>query len=321
MPELETRHSLVVWQPAGFEGLELNKTRTNLSFQPRHVHDAYQIGLIVRGSGTFQYRGARLNVSAGRLAVVGAGEAHSCFTNAAGWTFGVLYVCPNLLEKVGPEITGKPPQPVSFSSLVFDNAGLAKTMLDLFGSFERPTALLEQETRILYTLKEIIRWCADDPPSTRSLGHEHRAVGLVKDYLRAHYTEEITLAELALLTKLSRFYLLRVFSKTQGLTPHDYQMSLRISAAKASLLWGRSPAVVAAETGFADQAHLTRTFKKHTGVTPGAYQACLQLRATSFKTYSERQLTIQGESYSRKESEEDQSRHYSGKTPCGQDGV
>lgn len=295
MPELETRHSLVVWQPAGFEGLELNKTRTNLSAQPRHVHDAYQIGLIVRGGGTFQYRGARLNVPAGRLAIVGAGEAHSCFTNAAGWTFGILYVRPSLLEKVASELTGKPPQTVYFSSLVFADADLAKTVLDLFSSFERPTARLEQETRIFYTLKELIRRCADDPPPARSLGYEHRAVGLVKDYLRAHYADEVTLAELALLTELSRFYLLRVFAKTEGLTPHDYQMSLRIAAAKTSLLRGQLPAAVAEETGFADQAHLTRTFKKHTGGTPGAYRASLQLRTTSFKTCSARNPTIRAE--------------------------
>lgn len=276
MSEPMTRHRLKVWQPTGFEGLELNKMSTNLSFQPRHVHETYQIGLILRGAGTFQYRGARLTVPAGCLAVVQAGEAHSCYTNeAVGWTFGILYVSPNLLEKVLLELTEKAGKATHFSSLVFKNAGLARTVLKLFGSFERPTTQLEQETRLLYTLGEIIKRCADEPLPTQPLRHEHRAVHFVKDYLHAHYSDEVTLAELALLTKLSRFYLLHVFTKTEGLTPHDYQMSIRIAKAKSCLLQGQPPVKVAAETGFADQAHFTRTFKKHTGITPGKYRVCL----------------------------------------------
>lgn len=271
-----TRHRLKVWQPTGFEGLELNKMSTNLSFQPRHVHETYQIGHILRGGGMFQYRGARLAVPAGSLAVVQAGEAHSCYTNEAeGWTFGILYVATNLFEKVLLELTEKAGKATHFSSLVFKNAGLARTVLDLFDSFERPTSQLEQETRLLYTLGEIIKRCADEPLPTQPLKHEHRAVGFVKDYLRAHYCDEVTLAELALLTKLSRFYLLHVFTKTEGLTPHDYQISIRIAKAKSSILKGQPLADVAAEIGFADQAHFTRTFKKHTGVTPGKYKACL----------------------------------------------
>lgn len=35
---------------------------------------------------------------------------------------------------------------------------------------------------------------------------------------------------------------------------------------------GLAPVVVAAEAGFADQAHLTRHFKRIVGVPPGAYQ-------------------------------------------------
>ena len=60
MPELKTRRSIKIWQPAGFEGLELNKVRTDQLYGPRHVHETYQIGLILRGGGTFGYRGARV---------------------------------------------------------------------------------------------------------------------------------------------------------------------------------------------------------------------------------------------------------------------
>lgn len=276
MSEPITRNSLKVWQPTSFAGLEMNKMSTNLSSQPRHVHETYQIGLILRGGGMFQYRGARLAVPAGALAVVQAGEAHSCYTNEAeGWTFGILYVATNLFQKVLLELTEKAGKAPHFSSLIFRNAGLARTVLNLIGSFERPTSQLEQETRLLHTLGEIIKRCADEPLPTNSVKLEHRGVGLVKEYLRAHYCDEVTLAELALLTKLSRFYLFHVFTKTEGLTPHDYQISIRIDKAKSSILKGHPLADVAAEIGFADQAHFTRTFKKYTGVTPGKYKACL----------------------------------------------
>lgn len=272
---LEPKRNSKVWRPPGFEGLELNKTSTNLSSQPRHVHEAHQIGLILRGGGTFGYRGVRVNVPAGYLAVVQAGEAHSCYTGeAGGWTFGILYVDPDLLERVSSELTGRA-STLYFSALVFDHRGLAKTVLDLFGSFERPAARLERETRLFHTLSEIIKRCADDPPPMRSSGREHRAVRVVKDYLRAHYSDEVTLAELACLTGLSRLYGHRVFTKAEGLTPHDFQMSVRVAEAKTALLRGQPLAAVAAETGFSDQAHFTRTFKKYTGVTPGKYRACL----------------------------------------------
>ena len=267
----EPGRSIKVWQPEGFEGLELNRVSTNAPFGPRHVHEAHQIGLILRGGGTFGYRGARTNVPAGCLAVVEAGEAHSCHTNdPVGWSFGILYASPELLEGLELTAAGQP----HFSTLAFKNAGLARTVLDLFRSFERPTARLERDARLVHTLGEIVKWCADDPPPTRPSGREHRAVGLVKAYLRAHYSGEVTLAELARLTALSRSYVLRVFTKTVGLTPHDFQMSVRIAEARAALLRGKRLAVVAAETGFSDQAHFTRTFKKYTGVTPGKYKAC-----------------------------------------------
>ena len=269
------RSSLKVWQPAGFEGLELNRASTDRSFQPRHVHDMYQIGLILRGGGTFDYRGARLSVPAGCLAVVQAGEAHSCFTDEAeGWAYGILYVDPHLLEKTVLELT-EAGRLIYFSALVFERADLAKTVLNLFHSFEQPTTRLERETRLLYTLAKIVQACADDPLPLQPARQEPKAVSFVKDYLRTHYRDEVTLAELAQLTKLSRFYLHRVFTNTEGLTPFDYQMSIRIAEAKTSLLQGRLPAEVAVDAGFADQAHFTRTFKKHVGVTPGKYRACL----------------------------------------------
>jgi transcriptional regulator GlxA family with amidase domain len=70
---------------------------------------------------------------------------------------------------------------------------------------------------------------------------------------------------------LSRFHLLRVFSKEIGLPPHAYQIRLRIERARTMLRKGIPPALVAGATGFADQSHFTRHFKRVWGITPARY--------------------------------------------------
>jgi AraC-like DNA-binding protein len=77
---------------------------------------------------------------------------------------------------------------------------------------------------------------------------------------------------LAAATGCSRYTLYRVFRSAFGLSPGDYQRQLRLRAARRLLASGRGPAAVAAEVGFADQAHLTRWFVRTFGVTPGAYR-------------------------------------------------
>lgn len=272
MSERVPKGHFKAWRPSGFEGLELNKVTTNLSFQPRHIHEAHQIGLILRGGGRLHYRGAHLTTPAGCLAIVQAGEAHSCYTNEAeGWSYGILYVDPKLLAKLVSELTGKTLTAIHFSSLVFERALLARLVRNLFNSLEQSSTQLQQETLTLCTLGEIIMSCADDPPPMQTLRKELKNVTLVKTYLRDHYRDEVSLAELARLTNLSRYYLHHVFTKSEGLTPHNYQMSIRIAAAKTLLVQKKPIAKVGAELGFADQAHFTRTFKKYTGVTPGSY--------------------------------------------------
>ncbi|MGW5171626.1 helix-turn-helix domain-containing protein [Streptomyces nodosus] len=46
---------------------------------------------------------------------------------------------------------------------------------------------------------------------------------------------------------------------------------MRLRRAKALLAGGTAPSSTAAETGFADQAHLTRCFTRTYGMTPSAY--------------------------------------------------
>jgi AraC-like DNA-binding protein len=83
--------------------------------------------------------------------------------------------------------------------------------------------------------------------------------------------DRVPLADLTTETGLSRFQALRAFKRHFGLTPHTYQLRVRLGLAQKSLRAGARPADVAMDFGFVDQSHLTRHFKRFVGVTPAEY--------------------------------------------------
>jgi AraC-like DNA-binding protein len=66
-------------------------------------------------------------------------------------------------------------------------------------------------------------------------------------------------------------HLIRSFTRTFGIAPHQYVLARRVEAARRRLLAGEPIARVAASVGFYDQAHFTRQFKRQVGTPPGRY--------------------------------------------------
>ena len=81
---------------------------------------------------------------------------------------------------------------------------------------------------------------------------------------------------LADLLGVSPYRLSRGFSREMGMSLTHYRNRVRVSRALQRLADGeRSLAVLAADLGFADQAHLTRTVRAHLGHTPAALRRLL----------------------------------------------
>lgn len=85
--------------------------------------------------------------------------------------------------------------------------------------------------------------------------------------------QRIGVADLAAALGLSAGFLTLAFRGALGTTPHRYLLERRLARARARLAaTGKPIAVIAAECGFADQAHLTRHMRATFGVTPAAYR-------------------------------------------------
>jgi len=76
---------------------------------------------------------------------------------------------------------------------------------------------------------------------------------------------------------VSRKRIHQVVAQWTGMAPSDYLRAARLHRAKDLLARREPPAAVAADCGFADQAHFTRWFRRAFGYTPGDWvQASLR---------------------------------------------
>ena len=94
------------------------------------------------------------------------------------------------------------------------------------------------------------------------------------EYIEAHLTAPLTLAELAALAAISPRHFTRLFRSSLGMAPHQYVIARRVERAKRQLAETEgSLAAIAHAVGFADQSHLSTHFRRHVGVTPARYRA------------------------------------------------
>ena len=89
--------------------------------------------------------------------------------------------------------------------------------------------------------------------------------------------QRIGVAALAAELGLSSGFLVLAFHGALGVTPHRYLMERRLARARAELASTSKPiSAIAADCGFADQAHLTRHMRKVLSTTPAEYRKLLR---------------------------------------------
>lgn len=95
----------------------------------------------------------------------------------------------------------------------------------------------------------------------------------VVSYINENLDQNLTLAELAAIVRMSPHYFTSLFKQSTGLTPHQYVTKSRIEKAKQLLLRRDLTLVeICQEVGFESQSHFTRVFRQYTKTTPKVYR-------------------------------------------------
>jgi AraC-like DNA-binding protein len=246
--------------------------RSRACYRPHH-HPTFSIGAVDGGRSVFTgAANGPVELRPGTLVFMPAERVHAC--NPAPdttWSYQMLHLDADWLRAVRQEYAtdaiNDEPMRIVIAPTIYERFCRLNTLL-FSGANAR-----DKETALI----EFIGDCDTEQglrieaPSVPSRLAEQIQPAL--DCLRAAPAAGIALSKLACLAGMSRYQVIRAFRTVTGMTPHAWQLNLRINLARERMRQGDSLADVALHLGFADQAHFQRVFKAHAGVTPGHFRA------------------------------------------------
>jgi AraC-like DNA-binding protein len=260
---------LVCSRPA--DGLELFRAWFPGEAYHKHRHDTYAIGVTEAGVQVFDYRGATHVSIPGQVVALYPDEVHDGRAGSAdGFGYRIVYVEPAVLTEAVRDLCGRPTPLPFVREAVSSNAILTDAVTMAFATELEALAVDEV---IAELARGLLRAQRDGAGSGGGRHVDTSAVERARQFLDAHKARVVHSRELEAVTGLTRYALARQFRIMLGTSPYRYLMMRRLDVARAQMHRDRPLAEVAAEAGFADQAHFTRSFRAAFGLTPARYRA------------------------------------------------
>ena len=252
-------------------GIELQHGRNEAVSFPPHVHEEFQILVMLDGRLQLTVSGQDQVVTPPAICPVNPLQVHAGCAKGWGWECRNFYVP----QKIAARLMGAHSKcaPVFPTPLIHDIAlahRLAVAHKWACEDGERSGALIEA-VAILFR-----RYAVSAHPNGGDCMHPGVQMALL--HLRARYVEPIRVQTLARISGLSRFHFLRAFARAMGMTPHAYQIQLRLASAVRRLRENAPAAEAAAESGFYDQSHLIRVLRRSHGLTPAMLKKANRMR-------------------------------------------
>lgn len=187
-------------------------------------------------------------------------------------------------------------KPVSQSMLSLNSLSAASPRLKKLLSKDKDFYIFSDNGTVLSTMIEIIRITAMPSSEERSLlislltsklfieiarcnsSENHIKTGIVHvdnaiKFIDAHFTEKITVDDVALATGVSKVYLQKLFKIQYEKTVHEVIAEKRLSQAKYMLEHSNLTILdIAKRCGFSSCEHLRNVFNKNMGVSPQNYR-------------------------------------------------
>lgn len=173
---------------------------------------------------------------------------------------------------------------------VKQHIGIREEIIDCFKNLFREFIINDEAATHLSgcILKEILFFTS----RYVNAGDKTRVPLLAMKYIHHHFAENINIDQLAQIEHMSCTSLRNIFKRHTGISPNEYIIAQRISAA-CQLLSQTDQAVseIAANVGYNDQYYFSRIFKKKVGIPPLQYRYSKDLHAAKL-SYNKQQKNL-----------------------------
>lgn len=123
----------------------------------------------------------------------------------------------------------------------------------------------EQREKLLTSVRTV--YCLRD----KGRKEMDAGIKIVADKITSHPEMELPLETLAEDIFVSKYYLIRKFKSSIGMTPHQFCIQNRIRKSQGMLDEKKTVSRIAAEMGFYDQSHFDKAFQRIVGISPSEY--------------------------------------------------
>ncbi|MHA3113302.1 AraC family transcriptional regulator [Acinetobacter sp. ANC 4193] len=241
-----------------------------------HSHATLSIGAVDAGQSNFYSAFTdEVTIQQESLVVIPAHIEHSC--NPAEhqyWSYQMLHVDATWLEHLSSEVhfllLEKMPIPQLKPFVLHDSVAYQAFCQMNRALFDPDVLITEKEQVLIECLTQLlfpyIDW-QQLPKHAYFYQHLQRLMTFCQQAQGF-----LSLQQLAEKIGVSRYVVIRLFKTNLGLTPHLFQLNLKIHQARQVLKTGAKISTLATDLGFSDQSHFHKVFKAHTGVTPKQYQ-------------------------------------------------
>ena len=232
---------------------------------------SYLYFTVISGSGTLIYDGKKYDLKKDDMVFIDCRKPYSHTTDSNLWSlrwchfYGptLSFVYEKYVER-GGRPTFRPEETAAFLSTLDSLYKLAS------GSDYIRDMRINEELNRLCTLLMEQSW----HPEEAFTAPKKMSVVDIKEYLEQHYSERITLDDLATRFFINKYYLTRVFKEQFGQSITAYLTSLRITHAKQLLRFSeKSVEEIGLECGLGALHYFSRVFKEVEGVPPSIYRS------------------------------------------------
>jgi len=146
---------------------------------------------------------------------------------------------------------------------------ILRTLSDLFSSFCKRD--LKPEAQMSIMIGNLLLSLFDHTSTGAASASD--GIRKVTSYLTQNFSKSISLAEMADMAGLSLYHFNRKYKKETGVTPHQFLLSTRMSAAKYYLSnTTMTIQEIALSCGFEDESAFCYSFRKREGKTPKQFR-------------------------------------------------